>query len=322
MKGLIKYAVAAGGLLLATSCVVGGQEADPENWPGIASLQAVQGRSNYHLCGATMISSEWALTAAHCLQGVLIEEGNKAVQYVPKSTGSGMDRFGPVTLVVGRGRLTEGSSSAVFRVRDLVIHPDYAPGYPEYGNDIALVRIDGAWDGPVARVDGLGATGVDLNPEDAITRVAGYGKLGETETGQAGISRTGRRVAAPSLVLQEAYVPLVDAETCDTQIKALVDDYELGVSFAGVGVDDDTQLCAGLGSTDSCQGDSGGPLAVHAGTDGPVQVGVVSWGFGCARENSPGIYMRVSAYADWIGQTMQSGPGAASDSASPPEAPE
>ena len=321
MKGLRKQAVAAGCLLLATGCVVGGQEANPDDWPGMASLQAVQGRANYHLCGATMISSEWALTAAHCLQGVLIEDGNRAIQYFPKTSGEGMDRFGPVTVTVGRGQLTEGSASAVFRVRAFAIHPEYAPGFPEFGNDIALVQIDGQWDGPVATLDGFAETQIDLAPENAITLVAGYGKLGEMAEEQAGISRTGRRVAAPSLVLQEAYVPLVAAETCAGQIRSLVKAYGLDASYSGVSVDAETQLCAGLGGTDSCQGDSGGPLVARSSTGAPVQVGVVSWGFGCAREESPGVYMRVSAYADWIRQTALSEPHSTTDSAASPPRP-
>lgn len=49
------------------------------------------------------------------------------------------------------------------------------------------------------------------------------------------------------------------------------------------------QLCAGNldGGFDSCQGDSGGPLVV-SGSSPPVQIGIVSYGVGCARANNPG----------------------------------
>ena len=55
---------------------------------------------------------------------------------------------------------------------------------------------------------------------------------------------------------------------------------------------------------DSCQGDSGGPLTVeHDGVS--ILVGVVSFGFGCARENMPGMYARVSEITDWIDDVLK-----------------
>ena len=47
------------------------------------------------------------------------------------------------------------------------------------------------------------------------------------------------------------------------------------------------------------QGDSGGPLFIRRGSS-KVQIGIVSWGIGCARGDSPGVYTRVTKMVDWI----------------------
>jgi Hint module/Trypsin len=54
--------------------------------------------------------------------------------------------------------------------------------------------------------------------------------------------------------------------------------------------------CPRGGGKDACQGDSGGPLF----DSNKQQIGIVSFGLGCALPNKPGIYTRVSAYKDWI----------------------
>merc|ERR1712072_646207 len=67
-------------------------------------------------------------------------------------------------------------------------------------------------------------------------------------------------------------------------------------------------LCAGDqsdGGEDACQGDSGGPIVKRQYSKTKKRfidtyVGVVSWGYGCADKNYPGVYARVSKANQWI----------------------
>jgi len=75
----------------------------------------------------------------------------------------------------------------------------------------------------------------------------------------------------------------------------------------------DDMICAGRTANgvtyDSCQGDSGGPIIEKS---SGKQVGVVSWGAGCADPNKPGVYSRVSDQLSWIQSYIdlwENGPG-------------
>jgi len=58
-------------------------------------------------------------------------------------------------------------------------------------------------------------------------------------------------------------------------------------------------LCASDYKKDSCSGDSGGPLFICY-SSSCKQIGIVSWGIGCAKEQYPGVYTRVTEMLPWI----------------------
>ncbi|MFD3539924.1 S1 family peptidase [Streptomyces sp. NPDC058662] len=66
----------------------------------------------------------------------------------------------------------------------------------------------------------------------------------------------------------------------------------------------DSMVCAGRdnGGRDACQGDSGGPLVARG-----ALIGLVSWGRGCGRADSPGVYTRVAPLADFVTGSERAG---------------
>ena len=291
--------------------IVGGRDARIEDWPGMVSLQIVRagnGRSmSYHFCGGTMITEDWLLTAAHCFDDVDKVQG----QYVSLVTEEVMGRtrrrvIGPLRVVAGAQDLAQTSNDLILNVAEVVRHPDYDT--PALGDDIALVRLDRPYGGTLAALS-LAAETDGLKADGELGWVGGYGALSEELAAQNRydfrFDRTGTLIAAPALQLQETTAFTLDEANCRTKVAQAY--AAAGASVEGVRISAE-QICAGdpMGrKRDSCQGDSGGPLIKVAVNGCPYQVGVVSWGFGCARPGVPGIYTRVSAYADWIRETTQ-----------------
>jgi secreted trypsin-like serine protease len=77
---------------------------------------------------------------------------------------------------------------------------------------------------------------------------------------------------------------------------------------AGVTLVAEDSICAGTPAADTCQGDSGGPMVGRDAAGDWVQVGITSWGLGCARDGYPGVYTQISKFrSDILAATRKLG---------------
>ncbi|XP_068509579.1 transmembrane protease serine 9 isoform X2 [Syngnathus scovelli] len=101
------------GLAPLNSRIVGGQVAVEGAWPWQVTLQDLRG----HVCGGSLINSQWVLTAAHCFRS-----------------------SNPVMAIMGRQRLQGSNPNEEIRsISQIIRHPDYDE--PTFDNDLALVRL-------------------------------------------------------------------------------------------------------------------------------------------------------------------------------------
>ncbi|HEY0699152.1 MAG TPA: trypsin-like serine protease [Micromonospora sp.] len=143
-----------------------------------------------------------------------------------------------------------------------------APGYDGNGKDWALIRLSSPINSPLLKI------ATDTSLHSGTFTVAGWGAM--TEGG------------GQSRYLMKADVPFVDDPTCASA----------GGSYSGLIYNE--EICAGIMSTggvDTCQGDSGGPMFKRNAAGEWVQVGITSWGEGCARPGKPGVYTEVRYFA-------------------------
>ncbi|XP_064097295.1 transmembrane protease serine 9-like [Macrobrachium nipponense] len=215
-----------------------------------------------YFCGGTLINDRYVITAGHCL-------------YNPMEQGI----FKPKDLKVGVGDHVQLSTeddiskvTTLLEVGDVIVHGKYeVDGLDE---DIALIRLKEP---------------LDLTASGAVKPICLPTDVAQTYEGKTGIivgwGNVDENVLVSSDALMEAKV-VIESKKCEEKLPIKV--------TSGM-------LCAGTadGSQDACSGDSGGSLVVKEG-ERHTLVGITSFGYGCGRPDTPGVYTRVTRYLNWI----------------------
>uniref|UniRef100_A0A8C6EFI7 Peptidase S1 domain-containing protein n=1 Tax=Moschus moschiferus TaxID=68415 RepID=A0A8C6EFI7_MOSMO len=233
--------------------ILGGQDSEEGKWPWQVSLR-VRGR---HVCGASLVTERWVLTAAHCI----------------------LSRY-QYSVMMGDRNLQGILSGLLVPVSRVVIHPQFSTS-GTIKNDLALLRL-----------------GYPVNYTGLIQPICIPEKTFHVQAGtRCWVTGWGRNLipgVSPlvSEVLQEIDQYIMYYEECNGLLQMAL---RTNKDLVQEGV-----ICGynSIGK-DSCQGDSGGPLVCQYNTTW-VQVGIVSWGIGCGRNNTPGVYTETALYAKWL----------------------
>ncbi|CAG9834813.1 unnamed protein product [Diabrotica balteata] len=246
---------------------VGGTKSLPKQFPHMALIGFGPEGDKQWLCGGSLISYNFVLTAAHCLQSTDYGEA-KWVHLGDLDISTDEDDAEPQD----------------FKIIKAIAHPNYSSSSTYH--DIALLQLDRN----VVLTEYVGIACL----QTVKTIYDSYDNMTATGWGKVGFAEE------QSSFLIKVRLNEVDTETCNRLYS------DVKKSVLPQGVDGDTMICAGgeIG-VDTCEGDSGGPLQVknnykYSNGKGFRIVGITSFGKACGITRSPSIYTRVSYYVDWI----------------------
>lgn len=232
-----------------------------------AILKRLSPGDSLFVCSATLISSQWLATAAHCVARKHRAEELKV-------------RLGEWDV----NRDDEFYPHMETNIQEIIVHPDYQAS--SLINDIALLRMEHG-------IEQRGELMPHITPACLATPdelfngqrcwLAGWGK-----------DAFGERGAFQS-VLKKVDLPVIDHAQCESALRFHT---KLGRYFRL----HQSALCAGgERGKDACEGDGGAGLYCTDPNSGLTKVaGLVSWGVGCGQKGVAGIYTNLAQFYRWI----------------------
>lgn len=251
--------------------VAGGHDAQPGQFPHMASIQAVVPsfwvfESSQNICGGTLIAKNWVLTTAHCLH----------------TAPANAKR---IEVVLGTVSLRSWSSQRI-GVAKTIKHYGYDP---EWNNgagffDIALIKL--ASDAKLSDSVQLAALPVSTRAPTGSATLSGWG------------STSGDQAVYPDR-LQTVDLPLIDWILCFDFISDSDPDRVNRMV--------ESNLCAGSLTEPGvalCNRDDGSPL-VQKHPNLTTVIGMASWGLqDCGSKPYPSVFIHVGYFLSWIESTM------------------
>ncbi|XP_058116970.1 trypsin 3A1-like [Anopheles coustani] len=130
---------------LPSGRIVGGSNVDISKYPYQLSLL----NDGYHYCGASVVASQWALTAGHCCNG-----------------------FDVLSLSIRGGSSTNNQGGVVFTVEKLVLHPSFNSNNLNY--DVCMIQIKETFLGH-PNIAIIPLSNSDSIPSNELGTVSGWG---------------------------------------------------------------------------------------------------------------------------------------------------